>query len=135
MLLGGPPFHSDNVEETFELIIEAPLDIPAGSMSDAAAALVRAVLNRDPELRLETAAKLRAQPWFADVDFPRLLRKEVRPPFVPAVAGDDDTSNVDPAFLRERPSLSDAFDEVEEEMADYEEDVFGAYCFDEDYAG
>jgi len=51
---------------------------------------------------------------------------------VPSVASEDDTRNVDPAFLKERVSLSDAFDAAEDTF-DYSNDIFGCYCFEETF--
>lgn len=45
-------------------------------------------------------------PWFADIDWEKLVRKEVVPPFKPTVHGADDVRNVDREFLAEVPAVT-----------------------------
>ena len=45
-------------------------------------------------------------PWFADIDWEKMLKLELKPPFVPAVKGDDDVSAVDDVFLVEPAAIS-----------------------------
>jgi serum/glucocorticoid-regulated kinase 2 len=57
--------------------------------------------------RLSDAAAIRAHPYFKGLDFDKLLRKEIPPPFVPPVTGKEDISMVDPAFTSEKPTLGE----------------------------
>ena len=45
-------------------------------------------------------------PWFADINWDKLLALQVEPPFKPAVSGDDDVSAVDEVFLQEPAAIS-----------------------------
>jgi len=36
--------------------------------------------------------------WFSGVDWDAFLNKKIRPPFIPVIKGDLDTSNFDPEF-------------------------------------
>jgi novel protein kinase C theta type len=44
---------------------------------------------------------VRAHPWFRDIDWDKLLRFEIEPPFKPKVRSADDLSNIDREFLDE----------------------------------
>lgn len=59
------------------------------------------LLNRNPRHRLgatHDAKELRVHPFFADVDWVQLQRKNVVPPFKPTLSCKTDTSNFDPEF-------------------------------------
>lgn len=59
------------------------------------------LLNRNPKHRLgatHDARELKEHPFFADVDWDALVRKDVVPPFKPKLTSETDTSNFDPEF-------------------------------------
>ena len=41
------------------------------------------------------------QPWFRDIDWDKLERLELQPPFLPQVKSVDDVRNIDDEFLQE----------------------------------
>lgn len=43
----------------------------------------------------------RAHPWFADIDWDKLINLELEPPFVPNVKSAEDVGNIDDEFLEE----------------------------------
>lgn len=47
--------------------------------------------------------EIKNHPWFADVDWERLLKKEIKPDFIPVVDNEIDTNNFDEAFTKEQP--------------------------------
>lgn len=53
-------------------------------------------------------------PWFKGIDWDKLARKEISPPFTPSVKGNECTSNIDDVFLNEDPDQSD-----EDEVMDF----------------
>lgn len=58
-------------------------------------------MNRNPKHRLgatHDAKELREHPFFADIDWAELQRKNVVPPFKPKLSSETDTSNFDPEF-------------------------------------
>jgi RAC serine/threonine-protein kinase/serum/glucocorticoid-regulated kinase 2 len=91
MLCGIPPFYSENVTEMYELILKKPLEFPP-DVSPAAQDLLRKLLDRNPQARLQDVDRFKAHPFFADVNFPELYARKIRPPFVPdpAVLNFDD---------------------------------------------
>lgn len=65
------------------------------------------MLDRKPETRLgNNIDDIMNHPWFADIDWEKLVRKEVVPPFKPTVHGADDVRNVDREFLAEVPAVT-----------------------------
>ena len=73
--------------------------------STEAKSLLKGLLERDPAKRIgsteEDAKELKSHPWFAQIDFRKLSRKEISPPFKPFVVGPEDTRNIDKMFLNE----------------------------------
>lgn len=106
MLTGLPPFYCEDVQQMYNKIVSEELQIP-DSISENAADLIRKLLERDPEKRLQNPDEIKAHPFFAPIDWTRLLNKEIPPPFVPDVKDESDTTNIDPVFTEEDPELSD----------------------------
>lgn len=44
--------------------------------------------------------------FFDGIDWELLFQKKVTPPYVPQVRGQDDTSQIDPEFTSEAPTMS-----------------------------
>lgn len=68
---------------------------------------MRKLLHPDPSKRLggteEDASEIKNHPFFKDVDWEAMLQKKVITPFKPYTRSVKDTSNIDKAFLVERP--------------------------------
>jgi len=65
LLCGFPPFYGESDAEMFELIKEASFDFPSpywDKISDSAKDLVKGLLQKNPEKRLDTQAALK-HPW------------------------------------------------------------------------
>jgi len=104
MFTGLPPFYAQNVNVMYTKILSGELRFPS-YISDQAKSLLEGLLTREPEKRLGGAG-CRAHPWFADIDWEKLLKKEIEMPFKPKVRSLEDTSQIDPQFTRERPEDS-----------------------------
>jgi serine/threonine protein kinase len=107
MIVGLPPFYSENIKEMYELILAAPLNFPASVPMDAQN-LLRGLLERDERKRLGSSvadgAEIRSHPFFKDIDWEKMMRKEMTPPFVPNVSNiRDSTKYFDEEFTSERP--------------------------------
>jgi len=100
MLTGLPPFYTEDEENMYHKIMTADLVIPS-FFSPEVADIIRQFLQRDPNLRLQDVDKIKAHPWFRDIDWDRLERLELQPPFVPQVKSVDDVRNIDEEFLSE----------------------------------
>jgi serine/threonine protein kinase len=103
MLTGLPPFYAQNVNVMYTKILSGELRFPS-YISDNAKSLLEGLLTRDPEERLgaKGGTEVKHHPWFADIDWDKLLKKEIDPPFKPKVKNIEDTSQIDPTFTRER---------------------------------
>ena len=88
----------------YELISKANLRTPA-FVSDKAKDLLEKLLKRNPDERLgagtEDEMAIRKHPFFADIDFDKLYRKEIEPEFKPRLNGVLDSSNFDSEFTSE----------------------------------
>jgi len=94
------------------------------------------LLDRNPDTRLGSGEtdveELFAHPFFCAIDREGLLDNSVPPPFVPAVAGVDDTSNFDEEFTA-RPAIDSVVPEsVLKKLAESEESgAFKDFAFAE----
>ena len=94
MLTGWPPFYDKNLRKMCEQILRSELQFPPQcAASPEARDLIRALLQRDPAQRLGSrraeggVADIKGHPFFRGMDWERLERKEVAPPFVPREGG------------------------------------------------
>ena len=107
MMTGYPPFYSENVQEMYQLILDAPLRLPSGLSAHARSFLAR-LLDRDPRSRLGSgpggAAEVRAHPFFTylGIDWDLLAQKRVPPPVIPG----SETGNFDETFTSMTPGES-----------------------------
>ena len=64
------------------------------------------MLERDPEFRLgckeqRDGEDIKNHPFFASLDFDKLMLREIKPAFVPKITTETDVSYFDPAFTNE----------------------------------
>uniref|UniRef100_A0A1B0AK52 non-specific serine/threonine protein kinase n=1 Tax=Glossina pallidipes TaxID=7398 RepID=A0A1B0AK52_GLOPL len=92
MLTGNLPFHGQSRQETMNQILRSKLGMPE-NLSPEAQSLLRALFKRNPQNRLGAGPNgildIKAHCFFATIDWTRLEKKDVRPPFIPAVSRDD----------------------------------------------
>mmetsp|Transcript_40952 Transcript_40952/g.65841 ORF Transcript_40952/g.65841 Transcript_40952/m.65841 type:complete len:524 (-) Transcript_40952:55-1626(-) len=104
LTVGIPPFYSQNVNEMYRKIQEAPLLFPPNLTSECKS-LISQLLNRNPKERLGSSRNdvedIMRHPFFKDLDWQKLYRKEIMPPFKPQVKDVDDYSNWDDVFTKE----------------------------------
>lgn len=107
MLTGLPPFYDTDVNAMYNKILSEPLRFP-DDMDRDAKSLLQGLLCRDPKKRLgiNGAAEIKAHPFFAQIDWRRLMNKKYAAPFKPAVQSATDTSNFDDEFTSEVPADS-----------------------------
>eukprot|EP00672_Neobodo_designis_P025558 CAMPEP_0174836672 /NCGR_PEP_ID=MMETSP1114-20130205/6228_1 /TAXON_ID=312471 /ORGANISM="Neobodo designis, Strain CCAP 1951/1" /LENGTH=573 /DNA_ID=CAMNT_0016070679 /DNA_START=163 /DNA_END=1884 /DNA_ORIENTATION=+ len=98
MVSGLPPFYSSNTGEMYDMVLHRPLTFPKHFSPDLQAILTR-LLDRDPARRMQTGEEFRKHAFFKDLDLGRLERKDIRPEFVPDVAGND-LRYFDPQFTK-----------------------------------
>jgi len=81
-------------------ILYAPLQIP-DIFSDEAKDLISKLLERDPNQRFKDPNLIKQHTFFSNIDFVKLSKKEITPPFIPNVLSPDDVGNIDSEFLEE----------------------------------
>lgn len=106
MLTGSLPFQGANRKETMTMILKAKLGMPQ-FLSQEAQALLRVLFKRNPANRLgagpDGVNEIKNHPFFATIDWDKLYRKEIQPPFKPAVARADDAFYFDSEFTSKTP--------------------------------
>ncbi|KAM9320715.1 ribosomal protein S6 kinase alpha-1 isoform 2-T2 [Gastrophryne carolinensis] len=109
MLTGSLPFQGKDRKETMTLILKAKLGMPQ-FLSSEAQGLLRALFKRNPTNRLGSAVdgaeEIKRHPFFATIDWNKLYRREISPPFKPAVSQPDDTYYFDSEFTSRTPKDS-----------------------------
>jgi len=101
MCCGWSPFYAEDTQQMYKNIAFGKVRFPRDALSVEGRNFVKGLLNRNPKHRLgatDDAEELKRHPFFADVDWLALSRKEVIPPFKPKVKSNLDTSNFDPEF-------------------------------------
>jgi len=142
MTTGLPPFYSENTNIMYKKILHNKLVFPP-NYSELGQSLVRGLLERDPKRRLGggplDAVEIQRHPFFADIDWEKLKRKQYKPPFKPKVESETDTSNFDPCFTETVPvdslpnnqydPLSDSVQQKFEGFTYTDDDKFVSFSF------
>lgn len=109
MLTGSLPFQGKDRKETMALILKAKLGMPQ-FLSAEAQSLLRALFKRNPCNRLGAGSdgveEIKRHPFFVTIDWNKLYRREIKPPFKPAVGRPEDTFHFDPEFTARTPTDS-----------------------------
>ncbi|KAK0411710.1 hypothetical protein QR680_005798 [Steinernema hermaphroditum] len=126
MMCGRLPFYSKDHDKLFEMILASTLRFP-NKLSPEARILLSGLLVKDPNMRLgggrEDAVEVKKAAFFAPIDWDKLYRKEIDPPFKPQISSMTDTSYFDQEFTSEHVALTpppagqlDTVQEVDEDM-------------------
>uniref|UniRef100_A0A2K6F1I6 non-specific serine/threonine protein kinase n=1 Tax=Propithecus coquereli TaxID=379532 RepID=A0A2K6F1I6_PROCO len=107
MLTGTLPFQGKDRNETMNMILKAKLGMPQ-FLSGEAQSLLRMLFKRNPANRLgsEGVEEIKRHLFFANIDWNKLYKREVQPPFKPASGKPDDTFCFDPEFTAKTPKDS-----------------------------
>ncbi|CAL8353245.1 unnamed protein product [Merluccius merluccius] len=109
MLTGSLPFQGKDRKETMALILKAKLGMPQ-FLSPEVQSLLRALFKRNPTNRLgagpDGVEEIKQHRFFAPIDWNRLYKREVRPPFKPTAGRPEDTFHFDPEFTSRTPTDS-----------------------------
>ncbi|XP_016304989.1 ribosomal protein S6 kinase alpha-2-like [Sinocyclocheilus anshuiensis] len=109
MLTGSLPFQGKDRKETMALILKAKLGMPQ-FLSPEVQSLLRALFKRNPSNRLgagpDGVEEIKRHKFFATIDWNKLYRREIKPPFKPAVGRPEDTFHFDPEFTSRTPTDS-----------------------------
>jgi len=105
MLMGRSPFYHKNQEKVLENILFKDIDLK-DIYSTKARDLVQQLLNRDPNKRLgskDGAIELMQHPFFKDIDWKKLSKKQVIPPYKPKVKNNTCVKYFSQEYAEEEP--------------------------------
>uniref|UniRef100_A0A672L4J6 non-specific serine/threonine protein kinase n=1 Tax=Sinocyclocheilus grahami TaxID=75366 RepID=A0A672L4J6_SINGR len=108
MLTGTLPFQGKDRNETMNMILKAKLGMPQ-FLSLEAQSLLRMLFKRNPTNRLagpDGVEEIKRHAFFSTIDWNKLYRRELQPPFKPATGRPDDTFCFDPEFTAKTPKDS-----------------------------
>ncbi|EGD72478.1 AGC/PKC/ETA protein kinase [Salpingoeca rosetta] len=111
MLAGQPPFDGATEEDLFMSIQFNEVLFPVW-LTKEAVQLIRGLLEKDRDCRLGCGPKgekdIKAHPFFHPIDWDKLERREMEPPFKPKLKSQLATDNFDAEFLSEKPGITPA---------------------------
>lgn len=106
MLLGLPPFYSKDRNEMYDKILNQKLRLPH-SLSSPCKDILAGLLDKNCTKRLGARndfADVKDHPFFAQINFEKLQKKEIKPPYVPRLNGEMDLSQIDREFTSQQPN-------------------------------
>ncbi|XP_057296654.1 protein kinase C delta type-like [Hydractinia symbiolongicarpus] len=109
MLIGQSPFAGEDEDDLFASICRDKVFFPKW-ISESAVSVLTQLMERNISLRLGyaygTKPHVRKHPFFSPIDWNKLEKKEIKPPFKPEVKADNAVNNFDPDFTMEDPKLT-----------------------------
>lgn len=107
MIVGRLPFYSQDQSSLFDAICNSELpEIPQRVPTDATDFL-KGLLRKNPQARLGSGAggaeDVMNHPFFSEIDWAKLYRREIKPEWVPHLTGPDDVNYFDSIFTRQEP--------------------------------
>ncbi|TNV79205.1 hypothetical protein FGO68_gene13766 [Halteria grandinella] len=104
MLSGINPFkvRNKNKFEKLQMILEDEIEMQP-SFSEEACSLIQGLLTKKPKQRLgyNGCHEIKDHPFFGNISWAQLEKKEVDPPYRPRINGELDLNNIDRLFTRE----------------------------------
>merc|ERR550525_971638 len=105
LVIGIPPFYHQNLNTMYSKIqTESPKFPP--NLSRDCQDLITKLLKRNPDNRLgsskDDVEDIKKHAWFKTLDWDKLLKKEISPPYQPTVKSDTDVSNFSTEFTKEQ---------------------------------
>lgn len=94
LLTGLPPFYNANIHTMYSSILNSPLNLPP-FLSEEAKSLLSALLVKNPDQRAR-CEDVKRHPFFENIDWDKVKRKQLTPLFLPKVKGDDLFQMFDP---------------------------------------
>ena len=109
MLAGQPPFDGEDEDELFNSILEQTVSFPR-SLSKEAVSVVKGFLTKNPNKRLGSGdageRDMRDHAFFKYIDWIKLYKMEIQPPFKPKIKSKRSHDNFDPEFTEEATRLT-----------------------------
>ena len=110
MICGIPPFYVQDVDKMYYLIKNEKIKFDKKFLvSKDAKDLISRLLDKNPENRLcshNGIEEIKTHPFFKNIDFDAILRKEVEAPYIPKITNSTDVRNFDELFTNEKLEMS-----------------------------
>ena len=91
MICGLPPFYDQNIQKMYQNILYQPIPFYK-FMTKSSIELISRLLDKNPLKRIK-CKEMKRHSFYKDIDWNKLFRKEIDPPFKPKVNGPDDRQN------------------------------------------
>jgi serine/threonine protein kinase len=95
MLSGWPPYFDEDPKRMNKMILLEPLTFEPSLFPSHAQSLIAGLLNRDPEKRLGSGLygtqNIKNHPFFAKVNWDKLYKRQIEPPYKPHLRNITDT--------------------------------------------
>ncbi|XP_051511726.1 protein kinase C eta type-like isoform X2 [Myxocyprinus asiaticus] len=130
MLSGHAPFEAETEDELFECILGYEV-VYSSWLSNEAEDILKGFLTRDPACRLGCIERdsgevaIIGHMFFSGLDWDKLNKREIRPPFTPRIESIEDVSNFDPDFTQEEPTLTP----IEDGLFPFKQDDFKDFTY------
>lgn len=111
MMAGQPPFEADNEDDLFESILHDDVLYPVW-LSKEAVSILKGFMNKKVVKRLGCVAAhggeeaIKHHSFFRSIDWEKLEKRQVKPPFRPKIKSKKDVVNFDSEFTKEEPVLT-----------------------------
>jgi serine/threonine protein kinase len=98
MLIGQPPYYEarDNHQLLYRRIIEGPSTLRWPAISELSIDIICKLMDGDPTRRLGNmwggAGAIFQHPWFKEVEWDKLARREITAPYLPKIQSQGDAS-------------------------------------------
>lgn len=102
MLYGLPPFYSRDHNEMYNRIVNEPLRIKR-NISTTSTDIIFGLLQKDKSKRIGSKAdfnEVKEHEFFKPIDWEKLLRREIKAPFVPRIESETDVRNIAEDFVK-----------------------------------
>ncbi|CAJ0608951.1 unnamed protein product [Cylicocyclus nassatus] len=102
MLYGLPPFYSRDHNEMYNRIVNEPLRIKR-SISNTSTDIITGFLQKDKNKRLGHRgdfAEVKEHEFFKVIDWAKLMRREIKAPFIPRIESETDVRNIAEDFVK-----------------------------------
>jgi len=100
MLTGSVPFYTKDIQKMYKLKLTARIGVPEYVDPDAKHLLIR-LLDRNPDTRTTDPEKIKSHPWFNTINWDKLYRKELQPPFKPRLESSYSVEMFDSGFTEQ----------------------------------
>ena len=102
LIVGLPPFYSQDVQEMYKKILTEEAQFP-GHVDEQSKCFLKSLLQKDPKKR-PNISEVKSDQFFIGIDWGKLLKLQIEPPSILTSSmqrEQSDVSQIDPSFLAE----------------------------------